>query len=75
MPWARMRFGSRAFTGGRSANTMFGPCVAEFETSLPAGRAGEGSEVVSGSFSNFKTCAHVGQADMGGELKVNLETR
>jgi len=44
---------------------MFGPCVAEFETSLPAGRAGEGSQVVSGSFSNFKTCAHVGQADMG----------
>ena len=37
----------------------------EFETWLPAGRAGEGSQVVSGSFSNFKTCAHVGQADMG----------
>ena len=44
---------------------MFEPCVAEFETSLPAGRAGEGSQVVSGSFSNLKTYAHVGQADMG----------
>ena len=47
---------------------MFGRCVAEFETSLPAGRAGEGSQVDSGAFSNFKTCAHVGQADMGQRL-------
>jgi len=45
---------------GREVSSQF-----TLETSLPAGRAGKGSEVVSDSFSNFKTCAHVGQADMG----------
>ena len=50
---------------------MFGPCVAEIETSLPAGRADEGSQVVSGSLFNFKTLAQVGQADMGRGEKLD----
>jgi hypothetical protein len=55
----------------RPANTTFGPWVAEIETSLPAGRAGEGSQVVSGSLFNVKTLAHVGQADMGRGEKLD----
>ena len=50
---------------------MFGLCVAEIEASLPAGRAGEGSQVVSGLLFNVKTLAHVGQADMGRGEKLD----
>ncbi len=35
------------------------------ETLLHAGRAGDGSRFFFGTVSNFKTCVHVGQADMG----------
>jgi len=52
-----------------SASMTFGPCVAGSDTLLPAGQAGTGSWLFPSPFSNLKTYAHVGQADMGRRAK------
>ena len=50
---------------GKFSSVMSSPTSTAWnETSLPAGRAGEGSRIALAT-SNLKTSAHVGQADMG----------